>query len=138
MEYYIGDFQWPTIATRGGDGEVSVVSATVGQRVVVSVGSTTGAAIGYTGTPPSGTIPGDCGTYDAAITTAESEMNDIIAKNTPLINYYINGAVTLRELRDVDEGQAWGYLQAIGYANAKGRASLRQAEDLEDFNWGGL
>ena len=83
MEYYIGDFQWPTIATRGGDGEVSVVSATVGQRVVVSVGSTTGAAIGYTGTPPSGTIPGDCGTYDAAITTAESEMNDIIAKNTP-------------------------------------------------------
>ena len=138
VEYYIGDFQWPTIATRGGDGEVSVVSATVGQRVVVSVGSTTGAAIGYTGTPPSGTIPGDCGTYDAAITTAESEMNDIIAKNTPLINYYINGAVTLRELRDVDEGQAWGYLQAIGYANAKGRASLRQAEDLEDFNWGGL
>jgi len=106
--------------------------------VIVAVGSTTGAAIGYTGTPPSGTIPGDCGTYDAAITAAESEMNDIIAKNVPIINHYISGAVTLRELRDTDEGQAWGYLQAIGYANATGRASLRQAEQLEDFNWGGL
>lgn len=138
VEYYIGDLQWPTIRVRGGDGEVVTTSASLGQRVIVSVGSTTGAAIGYTGTPPSGTIPGDCGTYDSAITTAESEMNDIIAKNTPLINYYINGAVTLRELRDTDEGQAWGYLQAIGYANAKGRTQLAQAESLEDFNWNGL
>ena len=99
------------------------------------MGSTSGAGVGYVNVPPSGSIPGDCGTFDAAIATAESEMNDIIAKNIPLINYYINGAVTLRELRDVDEGQAWGYLQAIGYANAKGRAQLKQAESLEDFNW---
>ena len=138
VEYYIGDLQWPTIRVRGGDGDVVTTSASLGQRVIVSVGSTTGAAIGYTGTPPSGTIPGDCGTYDSAITTAESEMNAIITQNTPLINYYINGAVTLRQLRDTDEGQAWGYLQAIGYANAKGRAQLAQAESLEDFNWKGL
>ena len=138
VEYYIGDFQWPTISVRSSDDDVTTTSATLGQRVIVAVGSTTGAAIGYTGTPPSGTIPGDCGTYDAAITAAESEMNDIIAKNVPIINHYISGAVTLRELRDTDEGQAWGYLQAIGYANATGRASLRQAEQLEDFNWGGL
>ena len=138
VEYYIGDLQWPTIRVRGGDGEVVTTSASLGQRVIVSVGSTTGAAIGYTGTPPSGTIPSDCGTYDSAITTAESEMNAIIAQNTPLINYYISGAVTLRQLRDTDEGQAWGYLQAIGYANAKGRTQLAQAESLEDFNWNGL
>ena len=138
VEYYIGDLQWPTIRVKGGDGDVVTTSASLGQRVIVSVGSTTGAAIGYTGTPPSGTIPGDCGTYDSAITTAESEMNAIIAQNTPLINYYINGAVTLRQLRDTDEGQAWGYLQAIGYANAKGRTQLAQAESLEDFNWNGL
>ena len=79
VEYYIGDFQWPTIQVRGGDGDVTTTHASLGQRVIISVGSTTGAGIGYTGTPPSGTIPGDCGTYDSAITTAESEMNAIIA-----------------------------------------------------------
>ena len=138
VEYYIGDLQWPTITVKGGDGDVTTTSASLGQRVIISVGSTTGAGIGYTGTPPSGTIPSDCGTYDSAITTAESEMNAIIAQNTPVISYYINGAVTLRQLRDTDEGQAWGYLQAIGYANAKGRTQLTQAQSLEDFNWNGL
>ena len=135
VEYYIGDFQWPTIQVRGGDGDVTTTHASLGQRVIISVGSTTGAAIGYTGTPPAGAIPGDCGTYDAAITTAESEMNAIIAQNTPIINHYINGADTLRSLRDQDEGQAWGYLQSIGYLNARGKSSLAQAQLIEDFNW---
>ena len=135
VEYYIGDFQWPTIQVRGGDGDVTTTHASLGQRVIISVGSTTGAAIGYTGTPPAGAIPGDCGTYDAAITTAESEMNAIIAENTPIINHYINGADTLRSLRDQDEGQAWGYLQSIGYLNARGKSSLAQAQLIEDFNW---
>ena len=135
VEYYIGDFSWPTIQVRGGDGDVTTTHATLGQRVIISVGSTTGAAIGYTGTPPAGAIPGDCGTYDSAITTAESEMNAIIAKNTPIINHYISGSQTLRSLRDTDEGQAWGYLQSIGYLNAKGKQSLQQAAQIEDFNW---
>ena len=134
VEYYIGDFQWPTISVRSDD-DVTTTHATLGQRVIISVGSTTGAAIGYTGTPPSGAIPGDCGTYDSAITTAESEMNAIIAKNTPIINHYISGSQTLRSLRDTDEGQAWGYLQSIGYLNAKGKQSLQQAAQIEDFNW---
>ncbi len=135
VEYYIGDLQWPTIQVRGGDGDVTTTHASLGQRVIISVGSTTGAAIGYTGTPPAGAIPGDCGTYDAAIVTAESEMNAIIAENTPIINHYINGADTLRSLRDQDEGQAWGYLQSIGYLNARGKSSLAQAQLIEDFNW---
>ena len=42
----------PTIQVRGGDGDVTTTHATLGQRVIISVGSTTGAAIGYTGTPP--------------------------------------------------------------------------------------
>tara|TARA_B100000886_G_scaffold134613_1_gene90845 strand:- start:1909 stop:3519 length:1611 start_codon:yes stop_codon:yes gene_type:complete len=135
VEYYIGDTQWPVVVNNDDDGNSDESPAALGTRVVISVGSTSGAGVGYVNVPPSGSIPGDCGTFDAAIATAESEMNDIIAKNIPLINYYINGAVTLRELRDVDEGQAWGYLQAIGYSNAKGRSQLKQAESLEDFNW---
>ena len=89
----------------------------------------------YENVPPGGSIPGDCGTYDAAISTAEAEMNEIIAKNTPIINHYISGADSLRQLRNEDETQAWGYMQAIGFLNAKAKRQLGQAEAIEDFDW---
>ena len=47
-------------------------------------------------------------------------------QNTPKINHYINGADSLRQLRDDDETKAWGYLQAIGFNNAKAKRQLSQ------------
>ena len=71
----------PTIRVRGGDGDV-VTTTSLGQRVIVSVGSTTGAAIGHTGTPPLN-YSRALWNLRSAITTAESEMNAIIAQKHP-------------------------------------------------------
>ena len=135
VEYYIGTTQWPTISRRDSDGDVFTTHATLGQRVIVGVGATIGAGIGYTGNPPGGNIPSDCGTYDTAIIDAETELQNLIIANTPKINHYINGADSLRQIRDDDETKAWGYLQAIGFNNAKASRQLSQAETIEDFNW---
>ena len=51
-----------------------------------------------------------------------------------LINHYINGADALRQLRNDDETNAWGLLQALGYNTNKIR-QLGQAESIEDFDW---
>ena len=135
VEYYIGTTQWPTISRRDSDGDVVTTHATLGQRVIVGVGATIGAGIGYTGNPPGGNIPSDCGTYDSAIIDAETELQNLVIASTPKINHYINGADSLRQIRDEDETKAWGYLQAIGFNNAKASRQLSQAETIEDFNW---
>ena len=135
VEYYIGTTQWPTISRRDSDGDVVTTHATLGQRVIVGVGATIGAGIGYTGNPPGGNIPSYCGTYDTAIIDAETELQNLVIASTPKINHYINGADSLRQIRDDDETKAWGYLQAIGFNNAKASRQLSQAETIEDFNW---
>ena len=135
VEYYIGTTQWPTISRRDSDGDVVTTHATLGQRVIVGVGATIGAGIVYTGNPPGGNIPSDCGTYDTAIIDAETELQNLVIASTPKINHYINGADSLRQIRDDDETKAWGYLQAIGFNNAKASRQLSQAETIEDFNW---
>jgi len=135
VEYYIGTTSWPTISVRNADGDVTTTHATLGQRVIVGVGATIGAGIGYTGTPPSGAIPSDCGDYDSAIQTAEDEMNNIIGKNTPIINHYIAGADSMRQVRDEDETTAWGLMQGLGFNSNKAARQLGQAELIEDFDW---
>jgi len=135
VEYYKGTFQWPTITVRDADGDATTTHASLGQMVVITGIGTNTTAVGYTGTPPAGAIPGDCGAYDTAIVDAESEMNEIIQQNTPKINHYINGADAIRSLRADDETTAWGFLQAIGYNNAKAARQLTQAESVEDFDW---
>ena len=135
VEYYVGNFQWPTITTRNSDGDVSSTHAVIGQRVIVGSGASVGTSIGYTGTPPSGAIPGDCGDYDTAIVTAENNLAEEIAQNVPIINHYINGADALRQLRNDDETQAWGLLQCLGYNTNKAARQLGQAEAIEDFDW---
>ena len=135
VEYYVGTTSWPTISVRDADGDVTTTHATLGQRVIVGVGATIGAGVGYTGTPPSGAIPSDCGDYDSAIQIAEDEMNNIIGKNTPIINHYIAGADSMRQVRDEDETTAWGLMQGLGFNSNKAARQLGQAELIEDFDW---
>ena len=135
VEYYVGTTQWPTYTVSDGDGDSDVFYATEGQRIIVGVGATTGSAIGYANVPPSGSIPGDCSTYDTAIIDATNEMQQIIFENKPIIDHYINGSDSLRQLRSDDETKAWGYLQAIGFNNAKAKRQLSNAESIEDFDW---
>lgn len=140
-EYYVGTFNWPTYSVTDSDGvnrgPANVLYATEGQRLSIGIGGTEAAAttLGYANVPPSGSIPSNCGSLDSAIAARESEMNDIISKNVPKINHYINGAVALRDLRNEDETRAWGYLQAIGYVNSRKKQQTKNAESIEDFNW---
>ena len=135
VEYYVGTTSWPTISVRNADGDVTTTHATLGQRVIVGVGATVGAGVGYTGTPPSGSIPSDCADYDSAIQTAEDEMTSIIQQNTPIIRHYINGADSMRQVRDEDETTAWGLMQGLGFNSNKASRQLGQAELIEDFDW---
>lgn len=135
VEYWIGTTNWPQYTEYDSDGDGDPVYAPLGTQVIVSSGGTAGTTLGYANVPPAGSIPGDCGTFDSAIVTAEEEMNNTIAAAVPKINHYINGADSLRQLRNEDETEAWGYLQAIGFLNAKGKRQLSQAEAIEDFNW---
>ena len=135
VEYYVGNFNWPTITTRDAEGDTETSYAVIGQRVIVSAGASVGTSIGYANVPPSGSIPADCGDYDTAIVTAENNLAEEIAQNIPIINHYINGADALRQLRNDDETNAWGLLQALGYNTNKASRQLGQAESIEDFDW---
>ena len=136
IEYWVGTTNWPVYYPfNSGGGAVDPVYAPEGYKIICQIGGTANASLAYENTPPSGSIPGDCGTYDAAIATAESEMNAQIAQDTPKINHYINGAASLRSLRNDDETEAWGYLQAIGYINEKRKGLQKNADDIADFNW---
>ena len=135
VEYYVGNFNWPTITTRDAEGDTETSYAVIGQRVIVSAGASVGTSIGYANVPPSGSIPADCGDYDTAIVTAENNLAEEIAQNIPIINHYINGADALRQLRNDDETTAWGLLQALGYNTNKASRQLGQAESIEDFDW---
>ena len=95
-------------------------------------------SIGYKNVPPSGSIPSNCGTFDAAIAARESELNELRQMNVPKINHYINGAKAMRSLRNEDETRAWGYLQAIGFVNSKKKQQEADANSIEDFNWADL
>jgi len=136
VEYWIGTTNWPVYYPYNAEGSsVDPIYAAEGHQIIISVGGTANTTMDYENTPPGGAIPGDCGAYDSAIATAEEEMNNTIAAAVPKINHYISGADSLRQLRNEDETEAWGYLQAIGYLNAKSKRQLAQAEDIEDFNW---
>ena len=75
------------------------------------------------------------GDYDSAIQTAEDEMTSIIQQNTPIIRHYINGADSMRQVRDEDETTAWGLMQGLGFNSDKAARQLGQAELIEDFDW---
>ena len=62
-------------------------------------------------------------------------MNSIIQQNTPIIRHYINGADSMRQVRDEDETTAWGLMQGLGFNSNKASRQLGQAQLIEDFDW---
>jgi hypothetical protein len=143
-EYWTGNFAWPTLETTtitGYAGSDPIFSsfinyATEGQRVSISVGTTTPQSkIGTTSVSPTNPGGSGCGALDSAISTAESQMNSKIAENTPKVNHNLGGTQALRNLRDEEETQAWGYLQGIAYINDKKKKLNNSATAISDFNW---
>jgi len=142
--YYVGNFSWPTITrcTQSGAGGAggaggsvcTTVYAPEGTTVTISTGSTLPQSqLSYASTSPS--ITGNCSTIDANITAAENFMNAKISQNVPRINHYIDGAESLRKLRDEQETTAWSMLQGIAYLQDKKRSYEKNARSIEQYNW---
>ena len=129
-EYWVGDLSWPIFDDDGSESYVY-------EGQTISFASTAG-NIGYKNVPPSGSIPGDCGNFDQAIVDAEAQLSSRLASDLPKIRHYINGASSLREIRNDDETQAWSMLQGIGYINEDRKNLKLRADQLDDFDWAGV
>ena len=129
-EYWVGDLSWPIFDDDGSESYVY-------EGQTISFASTAG-NIGYKNVPPSGSIPGDCGDFDQAIVDAEAQLSNRLASDLPKIRHYINGASSLREIRNDDETQAWSMLQGIGYINEDRKNLKIRADQIDDFDWKGV
>ena len=129
-EYWVGDLNWPIFDDDGSESYVY-------EGQTISFASTSG-NIGYKNVPPSGSIPGDCGDFDQAILDAETQLSTRLATDLPKIRHYINGASSLREIRNDDETQAWSMLQGIGYINEDRKNLKIRADQIDDFDWKGV
>ena len=129
-EYWVGDLSWPIFDDDGSESYVY-------EGQTISFASTAG-NIGYKNVPPSGSIPGDCGNFDQAIVDAEAQLSSRLASDLPKIRHYINGASSLREIRNDDETQAWSMLQVIGYINEYRKNLKIRADQIDDFDWKGV
>ncbi len=129
-EYWVGDLSWPIFDDDGSESYVY-------EGQTISFASTAG-NIGYKNVPPSGSIPGDCGNFDQAIVDAEAQLSSRLASDLPKIRHYINGASSLREIRNDDETQAWSMLQGIGYINEDRKNLKIRADQIDDFDWKGV
>jgi hypothetical protein len=135
-EYYVGAFSWPTITTCSGTPTPICVTnyAPEGTTVSIAVGSTIPQAqLGTTAVSP--LSPPNCATLDANIAAAEATMNAKISANVPKINHYVNGAESVRGLRDEEETTAWSYLQGIAYLQDKQKSLNSKANQIDNFNW---
>ena len=112
-EYYIGDFEWPVKRNFSFLGFVSQTYANEGD-VRTTFGLMPFIGIGTTSTPPGG-FPANYSQYDAAISSAEAELAQVIAENSGKSESLVNMTKGLREYRTKKELQAWGISQVITY-----------------------
>lgn len=145
--YYEGTEQWPGVRTPilGGPGGTTVIGYTFTyasegqtQTVIAGLGTITSSGIGYSGTSAADPSVATCNAADAAISTAESELDSIKTKNLPIINDYISKTSTLRRIRDTKQSQAWNYRRGRGSLNnevkqLKADLKVLQGIDFDDF-----
>ena len=140
VTYYEGVPLFPTIVENGERTNylgAQTQYATLGQTTDIGVGSTdnlNGTTHGSTlvrGPLPS---PSDatCDALDAAIVTAQNELDAIKAENEPRIRKFIKKTKTLRKLRDELQLQAWGLLQSAAFVRGSIEDLLQDNEDLDN------
>lgn len=128
-EYWIGTTQWPTLTTttatfNPGTGTTSYFTNTVyaAKGTTVTIGGTDStASIGYASVGPN--TPGNCSSYDSAISNAESTLTSTIAANKPKITSTLAKSQALRKRREKLELQAWSLLQS----------AARTREEIEEL-----
>jgi len=126
---------WPCLVDADGD---SYQQGGSGPRWVAegtrTFTDTSGTNPGTETTPPSGSIPGDCSDYKAAIDAAEAEMAAAKAEYAPQIETLVAASHALRENRADKQIRAWGLLQSAAWTRSeiqkleKQLASLRSSD----------
>ena len=148
VEYWVGAPSWPTyrVSQRGNVGGGSTAyTYTLAAAQYVPEGFTVQTAIGTsvpqgsrgtTAVSPDNPSLSGCSNLSSEIIAKESEMSDTIDKNEPKINYYLKGTKAVRELRNEEETTAWGMLQGIAFVDDKRKEEKKQADAIDDFDWG--
>jgi hypothetical protein len=134
--YYPGDNSWPTKTTNTYDSEGVLLSSTIsyaqqGDVVTVGLGNITSSSIGYIGVSALNPGSGVCNPLNTAITTAETNRDDIISRNVPKIRNLIKSASALRSIRDKFEAQAFSILQGRISADVELNNLRKNVKDLE-------
>ena len=138
--YYQGTSSWPTSVNNDGFGSITAGYAALGQVMIVGAGVTgalSGATAGYTAVPPSPAPSAEqIAAFDASITSTESTLVDIKAKNESQIQNLVSKSKVLRKRRDEMQLQAWALLQGASYNRAKVEEMLADLKvlDEEDFD----
>lgn len=141
-DYYIGTKQWPIVITCTSDGGdppiITCVTsyASLGTKVTIG-GTTNSVSIAYTGRANGGPDPNGvaCAGYDTAITTATSNMNNVIASNQPTAEKLISMTKRLRERREEREKYAWSLLQAASRTREEIEKLKQQIQEMENFDF---
>jgi hypothetical protein len=143
--YYPGNTEWPVKYTYtygiGGyppSTTSSPIYAKEGDTVTVGFGLTSPFGIGYANVSSINPSAGTCNPLNTTITTAETNRDAIIARNTPKIDSLIASASALRSIRDKMEGQAFAVLQGRVYGDVeinklKTELVALRATDLKQF-----
>lgn len=98
------------------------------------------AAPAYTSISPTGlsTNGATCNSYTTNITTAESNLQNIIDTNLPEIQRLISASLPLRKYKDGNELKAWSYLQSASYLRSEMSNIQSDINSLESFDYNSL
>ncbi len=130
-----GTTNWPvTFNASGGTGTSGGEPGLAPEGMIVSAtGIVT--TLGTVNRPIPGTIPGNCSTFDDAISDAEDEYESVRDEQLPKAQKLAAQVVALRKLRARKETQAWGCLQGAAFC----RKEIQElTDDLNDLESQGL
>jgi len=123
VTYYPGNNSWPLSVTYSyGVGGAFISSSTsyAAEGYTVSIGGTIfSSGISYASVSSLNPSVSACNAAAAAITSAETSRDTIIARNQPIIDSVITKSSVLRRLRDKLESSAFSMLQGKVYTEAE-------------------
>lgn len=115
VTYNVGNFEWPTLISCTGGGELPLVCSTTyaPEGTSISIGGTNNSAsTGTTSTSPQNPSNSLCNQLDNAITEKVNLYNSIRSTNIPKIKRLVVTSKTLRQQRYQKQIYAWSLLQA--------------------------
>jgi hypothetical protein len=143
VSYNVGTTQWPTLTvctqSGGGGGSTVTICTTTypPEGTVVTIGGTAGPTISYASTGPSGKNPSGaaCQALDAAIASAESNLDNTISQNRPQAEALVNRSEVMRNRRSEKELYAWSLLVSAARLREEIDLLTKQISEVESFDY---